>query len=348
MSEQYGRSFSQFADSRPPLGEDPAFVLATLGDPRDRIDNDHVSITLDESILPDLMKVGMLKAQGVPRTDAAILELDRKTCADTLRLLRSLEGTLADDTPYKNYREIINRYIGGEPSVEELKALIADTFHPAFGGRESFLQDVEEMGAGLLLANHNTHTPEVDVMDWGTSSVVHDIGPIVTRLGMDIALGEGAPEVTRFVKTPHPSEFYLRAMNDLGNVVINGGGVDEIVGQMRAVVSRDQIPAFLPEGGFRVLDKWSSGPVVLAVKSGLRHVHLVAHSPLVSFLNPSMRFDYLGTREIPEEVVRAVELNDRSVVGEFADTLRTDFAVGIQALPYPRAYKEHVARHIPA
>lgn len=295
-----------------------------------------------DGILEDLMTVGILKAQGVPRTDPRIQMLDRTTNARVKSIIESSEGTLLGRR-VAAYQGILEHYIEGEGTLSTLRGFVKDTFTPTFSGKHKFAEDVAKHGPGLLVANHNTHTSEIDVVD-DAGRVLHDVGPVVTRLAMDATLQGTDVTVTRLVKTPNPSAFYSKVMTEMGNILLSTEGVDGIAEQMKYVADAGEVPALSPEGGFRVFEKWNTGPVVLAVKSGLTHLHLVGHSPLVSLLNPEMDFDYLGMKEIPQKVVEAVNAGDKEPVRAFSDEVREDFATGIQGLSYPTIYKQHVAK----
>ncbi len=294
-------------------------------------------------LLPDLMGVGIAKAQGIPRTDARIVDADRRMVDDVAAIIKRSEGEPTGGRIAEYHIRLAN-YMDGKSGLDPLREFVTQTFQPVFNGKEDFLADLQTYGPGLVIGTHNTHTPEIDVMDWENGKVVHDTGPVVTRIAMDAALAEEGLSVARLTRSPQPSDFYQRVMDDLGNVILSEGGVDEVAEQMKAVISAGAIPTLSPEGGFRVLEKWNTGPVVLAVKAGLPHVHLVAQSPLVSLLDPQMSFDYLGTYKIPEEVVDGVQNGKREPVSAFSDQMRSTIAAGIQDLPYPTAYKNHVAK----
>lgn len=307
----------------------------------------YVSTRANTDVLSDLMDVGILKAQNVSRTDPKILELDRSMFDQTQALLTFVQGTAVEERVV-TYQELLSKYIEDGSSLDPLVQFVGETFKPFFGGKTKFVEDINTFGPGLVVANHNTHTPEIDVVDWEESRILHDVGPVVTRIGMDIALEGSGIAVNRLVKSPNPSDFYKRVMSDLGNVLLSEEGTDQIARQMRETIDTGNVPALSPEGGFRVFDKWNTGPIVLAAKAGVTHLHLVAHSPLISLFAPKMDFNYIGMREIPQEVLDAVKDNEKGPVKEFSESVRVDFATAIQDLPYPNVYKQHVAQYAKA
>lgn len=295
-------------------------------------------------ILPDLIKVGQLKADGVDRSDPQILDLDRKSREEVRHILEEAEGTLVGER-YRRFRTLLDDYVAAKSDLGQLRAFVAEEFKPGFGNRDQFVHDIESDGPGLMLANHNTHTIEIDDVD-DQGRIVNDLGPVITRIGMDHALEGTDVSVTRLVKSPNPSHFYLRVMEELGNEQLSDDGVDEIAKQLELITGNGTVPVISPEGGFRALGKWSTGPIVLAAKAGIDNLKLVAHSPMVSLLAPRLSFDYIGQQKIPQEVQDAVAAGDRAAIRNYSDEIRNQFAIAIQRLPYPKAYKDAVIQYV--
>lgn len=295
---------------------------------------------LENTVLSFMLQVGHLKAAGVGQFADEVARIDDATRQQIETILSNGGGD-----EHRRYMAALLSYIEGGGSLADLITYIDGHYDISFGGLAQFEADFATHGPMMVVATHNKQAPDVDILDPDTGRVVHDIGPVLTKVTMDIALRDSSVQIARMVRSPRPSEVYKRCMVDVGNALINGGGVNAIVSGLRGVVDSGKLPLMSPEGGFRVLDVWKTGPVVLAVKAGITRLALVAHSPIVSTFYPTVRYDYIGSVEIPAAVISAVHGNDCDTVRAFCNELRARFATAIQNLPYPQLYKAAVAKY---
>lgn len=296
---------------------------------------------IETDLLPTLMQLGMLKSQGVPRDDIRIRDLDKEHFGYVQHMLMQKAGT-SHGEKIAAYHGALQAYEAGGTTIEPFAQSVKNIMQAEFCGKERMEQDIASHGIGLVIATHPTHTADINMIDWGNNKVTQDIWPITSTLVYNSSLQGTHLRVRKFVQSAYgENEFTARAREDVGNVQLEKG-TTQIAQQMKEIADKGELPLLYPEGGFRMLNKWNSGAIVVAVQAGFDSLYMTTQTPVDSLLEPQMRIHYVGRQTIPEEVIDAVHNRDCEKVIDFSHEVRRKMAQAAQREDYPKEYTDRL------
>ena len=301
--------------------------------------------TYRDTLTPLIIQLGREKMR-YPRTHEVVVGLEEQINDHGYKLadqyLRSEEG----DTLSKFY-QTAEKYVEGSIPLDALRTFIDENYSVTFQDSSQLKEDVSGRKVVCLL-NHYRQGPEVIGFprgDLGSNLEGHDFAPILAKLLLDQGLAGSSIDMVRFGKPLFPhDQFYYRSAQEVGTFPIQSEGVGTMANDFQRIWSSGKIPTVCPEAGLRSLEQWKTGGLVGAALANADGIVLLTQSPLISAMDRTVDFHYVGYIPIPEDLKQLVHSRQSPLlVQEFNNGLKRVVGEHLVKVNYHPVYTEAVA-----